>query len=256
VLFIKNAVIFIVCFHKSKLFVTFNQKCDMINFEALFRISYGLYIVCSGDKNRGNGFISNSVFQVTADPPKFAVCCNKNNYTAEILKKYAAFSVSVLHTEASPDLFGRFGYRSGKDFNKLEGINVRYGEDTGVPIVLNDCIAFLECKVVQTVDLGTHLLFIGELLHSAILDDTKEPITYTYYRQIRKRVTPKNAPTYIDKSKLDHKIRATALKKYECTACGYIYDEAIESRKFIDLPPDWVCPSCGTAKEDFIEVVN
>jgi flavin reductase (DIM6/NTAB) family NADH-FMN oxidoreductase RutF/rubredoxin len=228
----------------------------MINFEALFRISYGLYIVCSGDKNRGNGFISNTVFQVTAEPPKFALCCSKNNYTADFITRTNAFSVSVLHTEASPDLFGRFGYRSGKDFNKLEGINVRYGEDTGVPIVLNDCIAFLECKVVQTVDLGTHLLFIGELLHSAILDDTKEPITYTYYRQIRKGVAPKNAPTYVDKSKLQPKDKGPVFKKYECTACGYIYDEAVETTKFTDLPFDWVCPSCGTAKEDFIEVVN
>jgi len=228
----------------------------MINYEALFRISYGLYIVSSGDKNRGNGFISNTVFQVTSEPPKFAICCNKNNYTAEFIQRTSTFSVSVLHTAASPDLFGRFGYKSGKDFDKLEGINVRFGEDTGVPIVLNDCIAFLECRVVQTVDVGTHFLFIGELLHSAILDDSKEPITYTYYRQIRKGVAPQNAPTYIDKSKLETKIQASTFKKYQCTACGYIYDEAIEGTKFIDLPPDWVCPSCGVEKEDFIEVNN
>jgi flavin reductase (DIM6/NTAB) family NADH-FMN oxidoreductase RutF/rubredoxin len=228
----------------------------MIDFEVLFRISYGLYIVSSGDENRGNGFISNTVFQVTAEPPKFALCCSKNNYTTEFILKNGAFSVSVLHTAASPELFGRFGYKSGKDFNKLEGVNVRYGESTGVPVVLNDTIAFLECKVVQTVDVGTHLLFIGELLHSEILDDTKDPITYMYYRQIRKGMAPKNAPTYLDKSKLEPKIQAPALKKYQCTACGYIYDETIEGKKFIDLPPDWVCPSCGSEKEDFIEIIN
>ncbi len=226
----------------------------MIDFEALFRISYGLYIVSSGDKNRGNGFISNTVFQVTSEPPKFAICCNKNNYTAEFIKRTGAFSASVLHTAAAPDLFGRFGYKSGKDFDKLEGLNVRYGESTGVPIVLNDSIAFLECRLVQTVDVGTHLLFIGELLHSEILDDSKEPITYMYYRQVRKGVAPKNAPTYVDKSKLVPAIKASAFKKYECTACGYIYDEAIEGKKFTDLPLDWVCPSCGSEKEDFIEV--
>ena len=228
----------------------------MINFETLFRISYGLYIVSSGDKNRGNGFISNTVFQVTSEPPKFAICCNKDNYTAEFIIRTGTFSVSVLHTSAAPDLFGRFGYRSGKDFDKLERLNVRYGESTGVPIVLNDSIAFLECRLVQTVDVGTHLIFIGELLNSEILDDSKEPITYMYYRQVRKGVAPKNAPTYIDKSKLEPKIQASALKKYECTACGYIYDEAIEGKKFTDLPPDWVCPSCGVEKGDFIEVNN
>ena len=148
----------------------------MITIEALFKISYGLYIVSSGDKDHGNGFISNTVFQVTAEPARFAACCNKNNYTVEFITRTGAFSVSVLHQEASPDLFGRFGYKSGKDFDKLAGIHVKYGE-TGVPIVLNDSIAYLECKVVQTVDVGTHFMFIGELMHAEILDDAKEPLT-------------------------------------------------------------------------------
>jgi flavin reductase (DIM6/NTAB) family NADH-FMN oxidoreductase RutF/rubredoxin len=228
----------------------------MINYEALFKISYGLFIVSSGDKVQGNGYISNTVFQVTAQPPKFAICCNKDNYTAEVIVRSKVFSVSILHKDVSPDIFGRFGYRSGKDFIKLEGMNVRYGENTGVPIVLNDSIAFLECRLVQTVDVGTHFLFIGELLNAEILDDDKEPITYSYYRQVRKGVAPKNAPTYIDKSKSEPKNKIEAFKKYECTACGYIYDESVEGIKFTDLPPDWVCPSCGTAKEDFIEIIS
>jgi len=173
----------------------------MITIEALFKISYGLFIVSSGDKDHGNGFISNTVFQVTSEPARFAVCCNKNNFTAEFIQRSGAFSVSVLHQDASPDLFGRFGYKSGKDFDKLSGISVKYSE-TRVPIILNDSIAYLECKVIQTVDVGTHFLFIGELLNAEVLDDTKEPLTYLHYRQVRKGVAPKNAPTYIDKSKL------------------------------------------------------
>jgi flavin reductase (DIM6/NTAB) family NADH-FMN oxidoreductase RutF/rubredoxin len=225
----------------------------MINFDALFKVSYGLYIVSSGDKNKGNGFISNTVFQVTAEPPQFAACCNKNNYTAQFIQKTGAFSVSVLHKDTSPDIFGRFGYKSGKDFDKMEGMQVRYG-NTGVPVVLNDAMAFLECKVVKTFDVGTHLLFIGELVHSEIFDDALEPITYLYYRQIRKGVAPKNAPTYVDESKLENKTDGAVFKKFKCTACGYIYDEAKEGKKFADLPDSWVCPVCGTPKEDFIEV--
>lgn len=225
----------------------------MINFEALFKISYGLYIVSSGDKKRGNGFISNTVFQVTAEPARFAACCNKNNYTAQIIQKTGAFSVSVLHKDTSPDIFGRFGYKSGKDLNKMEGMKLQYGL-TGVPVVLNDAIAFLECKVVQTFDVGTHLLFIGELVHSQVLDNTREPITYQYYREVKKGVAPKNAPTYVDKSKLEKKVGDSTFKKYKCTACGYIYDEEKEGKKFADLPGDWVCPVCSSPKEDFIEV--
>jgi len=225
----------------------------MINFEALFKISYGLYLVCSGDRKKGNGFVSNTVFQVTAEPPRFAACCNKNNYTAELIQKHGAFSVSVMDRDTSAETFGKFGYRSGKDFDKMAGLDLKYGE-TGVPIVMNESVAYLECRVVQTVDVGTHLMFIGELLNAEIIDDTKEALTYLYYRQVKKGVAPKNAPTYIDKSKLVTKPIDPLLKKFKCAACGYIYDEATETIKFKDLPDDWICPVCGSEKSDFIEI--
>ena len=233
----------------------------MIDIEALFKVSYGLYIVSSGDKNRGNGYISNTVFQVTSDPPRFATCCNKDNFTAEFIKSSGAFSVSVLHNETPAEIFSRFGYKSGRDTDKLEGIEVRYGE-TGVPIVLNGYVAFLECRVVQTLDVGTHLMFIGELVRSEVLDDKAEPLTYLYYRQVKKAVAPRNAPTYVDKSKLEKKAKSADSKKHRCTACGYIYDEKEgdpsngikPGTKFDDLPDDWVCPVCSAEKEDFIEI--
>jgi len=233
----------------------------MINFDALFKVSYGLYVVCSGDKNRGNGFISNTVFQVTSSPARFASCCNKDNYTAEFIKGSGAFSVSVLHQDTPADIFGRFGYKSGRDFDKLQGMRVQYGE-TGVPIVLDEAIAFLECRVVQTYDVGTHWLFIGELVQSDVVDDSMEPITYLHYREVNKGVAPKNAPTYVDKSLLEKKKPSSKLKKFKCTACGYVYDEEAGDPSngtdpgtlFADLPDDWVCPVCGTEKEDFIEI--
>jgi flavin reductase (DIM6/NTAB) family NADH-FMN oxidoreductase RutF/rubredoxin len=225
----------------------------MIQFEALFKISYGLYIVCSGNKDRGNGFISNTFFQVTAEPPKFASCCNKDNFTASLIQETGAFSVSVIHKDTDPDIISRFGYKSGKETDKLEGLKVKYGI-TGVPIVLNDSIAILECKVIQTIDVGTHYMFIGELVHAEITDDTRDPLTYMHYRQARKGAAPKNAPTYIDKSKLATTITGTGLKKFECTACGYIYDEAEHEIKFADLLDDWVCPVCGSEKADFVEI--
>jgi flavin reductase (DIM6/NTAB) family NADH-FMN oxidoreductase RutF/rubredoxin len=232
--------------------ITLHKKA-MINFEALFKITYGLYIVSSGDKVRGNGFISNTVFQVTAEPPRFAVCCNKNNYTAEFIQNYKTFSVSVLAQSASAELFGKFGYRSGRDFDKMAGTLVKYG-DTGVPIVLDETLAFLECRVIQMVDVGTHLMFVGELVNAEILDDSGEPLTYAYFRQVKKGVAPKNAPTYIDKSKIAGKSTLPHFKKYQCPACGHIYDESVETVKFADLPGDWVCPSCGVEKAEFIEM--
>lgn len=225
----------------------------MIQFEALFKISYGLYIVSSGNNDRGNGFISNTFFQVTAEPPRFVSCCNKDNFTAGLIRETGAFSVSIIHKDTDPDVIGRFGYKSGKDTDKMAGMKVIYGE-TGVPIVLNDCIAYLECKVIETIDVGTHLMFIGELVQSVILDDSRDALTYLHYRQVRKGVAPKNAPTYIDKSKLESKSSAKTPKKYECTACGFIYDDADEDIPFADLPDDWVCPVCGAEKSDFTEI--
>jgi flavin reductase (DIM6/NTAB) family NADH-FMN oxidoreductase RutF/rubredoxin len=237
----------------------------MINFEALFKISYGLYIVCSGDKNSANGFISNTVFQITSDPPQFAACCNKNNYTAEFIQRCGAFSVSVLNVDASPDIIGKFGYNSGRDVDKMTGMNVRFGV-TGVPVIVNDSISFLECKVVRTVDAGTHLVFMGELVNAEILDDSKDPMTYLYYRQTRKGLSPKNAPTYIDKSKFENKSEAEIIseveikskndlfEKFKCPLCGFIYDENSEKTKFADLPDNWICPVCGCEKNDFIEI--
>lgn len=225
----------------------------MIQFETLFKITYGLYIVSSGNKNKGNGFISNTFFQVTAEPPRFASCCNKDNFTADLIKETGAFSVSVIHKDTDPDIISRFGYKSGKDTDKLNGLKIKYGE-TGVPIVLNDCIAFLECRVIQTIDVGTHYMFIGELLQSEIVDDTKEALTYLHYRQVRKGAAPKNAPTYIDKSKLAATVPGSGFKKFECTACGYIYDESEQEIKFADLPDDWVCPVCESEKSEFIEI--
>jgi flavin reductase (DIM6/NTAB) family NADH-FMN oxidoreductase RutF/rubredoxin len=225
----------------------------MIQYEAFLKISYGLYIVSSGNRSKGNGYVSNTFFQVTAEPPMFATCCNKANFTAALIQETGSFSVSVLHKDADPELIGKFGYKSGSDIDKLSGADVAYGE-TGVPIVLNDCITFLECKVEQTIDLGTHYMFIGKLLHSEIIDDGKEAMTYLHYRLARKGVAPKNAPTYIDKSKLGKAQNKQETKKFECTACGYVYDESVEEIKFADLPSDWVCPVCGSEKADFIEV--
>jgi len=225
----------------------------MIDYNALFKVSYGLYVVCSGSREYGNGYISNTVFQVTSEPPRFATCCNKENHTAELIKASGVFSVSVLQLDAGANTIGTFGYKSGADTDKLKGMKVQYGE-TGVPIVLNDAIAFLEFKVVETMDVGTHLMFIGELIHSEVLDDTVEPLTYLHYRKVKKGAAPKNAPTYIDKSKLEKAAPEGDYAKYECPACGYIYDEEKEGVKFDELPDDWVCPVCGEDKSDFIKL--
>jgi ferric-chelate reductase [NAD(P)H] len=181
---------------------------NLININAFFKVTYGLYIVSSKSNDRLNGFISNSVFQVSAEPNKFAVCCHKNNFTATLIKESNVFSVSVLQKETKSRLIGVFGYKSGRDVNKYENVNYIFGT-TGAPVVIDDTLAWFECKVIQTFDVGTHLLFIGEVVSSEIVNPEAEPLTYTYYREVKKGFAPENAPTFIDMSKIKDKARAS-----------------------------------------------
>lgn len=223
----------------------------MIDTEAFKRMSYGLYIVSTGNQERGNGYISNSVFQVTAKPAQIAACCHKDNYTAKMIEETGSYSVSILNSNADTSVIDKFGYKSGVDTDKLVGMNVDYGA-TGVPIVLNDVVGWIECKVVKRVDVGTHIMFIGEVLQTEVVDEKKQPMTYAEFKEKKQRVAPANAPTYIEESEPAPESSSTG--KHKCTRCGYIHDENKEDTTFEDLPDDWQCPVCGAPKSEFVPV--
>jgi flavin reductase (DIM6/NTAB) family NADH-FMN oxidoreductase RutF/rubredoxin len=235
----------------------------MINYEALFKVSYGLFVVSAGDKSSANGFISNTVFQVTSEPVQFTVCCNKDNYTAAYIQKHKSFAFSILRQDAENTVISKFGYKTGKDTDKFSGSKTTTGI-LGTPVVLDGAVAWIECKLVQTFDVGSHYLFIGEAVHTELIDEAAEPMTYAYYRQVRKGMSPKNAPTYIDKSKLQKKEPVPRADRYQCPACGYIYDPEKgdpdggikPGTRFEDVPDSWVCPVCGTVKADFFKMDN
>jgi flavin reductase (DIM6/NTAB) family NADH-FMN oxidoreductase RutF/rubredoxin len=229
-----------------------------MNIEAYFKITYGLYVVSSVLDKKLNGYVSNTVFQVTAEPARFAIACSKNNYTAEMIQHSQIFAVSVLQKETRADIIGTFGYQTGKDTDKFSKFNFKKGK-SGVPILLDDTLAWFECEVIQTVDAGSHLLFIGNVVDCDLVMKDGEPLTYAYYREVKKGKAPKNAPTYIDAEKLKQQLPVASAAKYYCTACGYIYDPAVgdpehgitPGTRFEDLPETWVCPVCGTEKVDF-----
>ena len=231
-----------------------------MNIEAFFSLTYGLYIVSSGDQKQQNGFVANTAFQVTSEPPQLAVVCNKDNLTAEIIQKVKLFSVSVLQKETKPETLGLFGYQSGKNVNKFERIYSKIGE-TGVPIVLEDTIAWFECELVQQFDVGTHLIFIGRIVNTDLVQIEGEPLTYAYYQNVRKGKAPKNAPTY-QGSQDSAKKSEVKKKKYKCLICAHVYNPDVgdpdsglpPGTAFEDLPDNWVCPVCGTEKENFEEV--
>jgi len=166
-----------------------------MDLKTLYKISYGMYIVCSKDDGKGNGQIANTVFQITSEPPTLAVSINKQNLTHEYISASKAFTVSILTKETPMEFIGRFGFRSGRDFDKLEGIKTRTG-NSGIPVIDENCLGYIECEVINSLDCGTHTIFIGKITEAQITGKG-EPMTYAYYHEIKKGVAPKAAPTYI-----------------------------------------------------------
>jgi ferric-chelate reductase [NAD(P)H] len=170
-----------------------------VNEEALYKLNYGIYIVTSKSDNKINGQMANTVFQVTAEPPKVAVAINKNNFTHELISKSKIFAVSILSRNANMKFIGPFGFKCGRDIDKFEDINYKIGK-TGAPIVLDYAVAYLEVEVLDTLDVGTHTLFIGEVVEGDLINND-EPMTYGYYHKVVKGKEPETAPTYRKKKK-------------------------------------------------------
>lgn len=163
--------------------------------KTFYNLGYGLYVISSKKGERLNGQIANAVFQITSKPPAIAVSINKDNLTCEFILESKLFSISILSTETPMKFIGRFGFRSGRKTDKFEGIDYRIGV-TGIPIVLENSIGYLEAEVVNTLDVGTHIIFAGKVVDAQILKDG-EPMTYAYYRKVKGGKAPKAAPTYI-----------------------------------------------------------
>ncbi len=170
-----------------------------MNKEALYKLSYGVYIVTTKSNDKINRQIANTVFQVTAEPPKIAVCINKKNLTHELITKSKIFAVSILGKKANMKFIGPFGFKCGRDINKFEEINYKTGK-TGAPIVLDHTIAYLEALVEKTLDVGTHTLFVGKVIEGDVIDKG-DPMTYEYYHKEIKGREPETAPTYRKKKK-------------------------------------------------------
>ena len=167
-----------------------------MNLRALHKLRYGLYVVSSRKDDRLNGLIANGITQVSAVPANFVVSINKENLTYEFIKASKVLSIAVLSKEAPLEFIGRFGFKSGRDIDKFEGINYKVGK-TGAPIVLDNALAYVEANVINEADLGTHTIFIAQMVDTAIIKEG-EPMTYEYYADVLRGPTSKRAPIYFE----------------------------------------------------------
>ncbi|MFW6102113.1 MAG: flavin reductase family protein [Chloroflexota bacterium] len=168
-----------------------------MDLKVLRNCTYGLYVIGSRKGDRLNGQIANTVFQVTSEPPTIAVSINRQNLTHEFISESKVFTASILSQDTPLSFIGHFGFKSGREVDKLKDVNYKLGE-TEAPIVLDHSLAYLEAKVINQVDVGAHTIFVGELVGADVLNEG-EPMTYAYYHQVKRGTTPKTAPSYIKK---------------------------------------------------------
>ena len=197
-----------------------------MNNKVLFNIGYGLYVLTANEGEKDNGCIINTVMQVTSDPLQIAIAVNKKNYTNEMIQRTKKFNVSILSESAKFEIFEHFGFHSGRDTDKFASFYNTKRSPNGVLYITQNTNSYMSAYVKQEIDLGTHTLFIAQLVAAEILSD--EPtVTYAYYQ---KNIKPRPQPA--------------AKKGWICKICGYIYEGE-------NLPPDFICPICKHGAADF-----
>ena len=162
---------------------------------ALQKINYGMYIVSSKKGEELNGQIANVAMMISSDPATIAISINKQNLTHEFISESKFFSISILSEEAPMTFVGNYGFKSGRNINKFEGAKYKTGI-TGVPIVEDYSIGYIESEMIDSIDVFTHTIFIGKVVDAQMLGEGN-PMTYDYYHKVKKGFSPKSAPTYI-----------------------------------------------------------
>ncbi len=203
----------------------------MMDTKALFKLGYGLYVIGTELDGQLAGCTANTVVQITGDPAQIAVGLNKANYTNELIHKSGKLTVSILDKTADMDLIANFGFQSSRTADKFHTSGQPFVADAfQVPYLAEHTSAVLSAKVVNTMDCGTHTLFLCELTDAQVLSK-EEPMTYAYYHSDVKN---------------QKKAAAPAAEQWRCSVCGHVHDGA--------LSEDFVCPICKQPASVFVKV--
>lgn len=199
-----------------------------IDNNAMFKLSYGLFVLTAKDGDKDNGCIINTVTQLTDTPKRITIAVNKGNYTHDMIMKTGTFNVSVLSEEVPFKVFQHFGFQSGRDVDKFAEYETVGRSQNGIIYLTEYTNAFISAQVIETKDYGTHTLFVADVVQAQVLSDVPS-VTYSYYFA---HIKPKPAPA--DEKK----------KGFVCKICGYVYEGD-------ELPADFICPLCKHGAEDF-----
>lgn len=194
--------------------------------KAMYRLSYGLFVLTAKEGEKDNGCIVNTVIQVTTEPNCIAVAVNKKNYTHDMIERTGVFNASILTEKSSFDTYKHWGFQSGANVDKTKEITFSRANN-GVIYLTEETNAYISARVRSTVDLGTHTLFLADVTDAEVLSDDPS-VTYAYYQNYIKQAPKADAPK----------------KGFICTVCGYIYEGDT-------LPDDFICPWCKHPASDF-----
>jgi flavin reductase (DIM6/NTAB) family NADH-FMN oxidoreductase RutF len=193
---------------------------------AMFKLSYGLFVLTAKDGGKDNGCIINTAAQVTATPLRISITVNKANFTHDMVKKTGEFNVSVLTQSAPFKIFEQFGFHSGKDTDKFAGAGYTERAANGIRYLPEYANCVISAKVAETVDCGTHTLFIADITQAMVLSG-EVSVTYQYYFD---NIKPKP--------------QAVKKKGFVCKICGYVYEGDV-------LPDGFICPICKHGAADY-----
>ncbi len=197
---------------------------------ALFKLSYGLFVLTAKDGKKDNGCIINTVTQITNTPNRISIAVNKQNLTHDMILKTGMFNVSVLTTEASFDIFKYYGFQSGRDVDKFAGEGIPRSQN-GLTYLMGCTNAYISGKVIETYDYGTHTLFVADVTEAKVLSNVPS-VTYAFY---------------FDHIKPKPPVAAAKQKGWICKICGYVYEGE-------DIPADFICPLCKHGVADFEKI--
>ena len=202
--------------------------------KAFYKMTYGLFVLTAREGEKDNGCIINTAAQVTSTPNRISIAVNKDNYTHDMVLRSGKFNISILSERASFDLFRHFGFQSGRTVDKFADFTACARSENGLYYVTEGTNAYISGAVEQTVDLGTHTLFIASVTDMEVL--TPEPsATYAYYQSAIKPKPQPQAPQ--------------GKTVWRCTVCGYVYEGE-------ELPADYICPLCKHPASDFEKITT
>ena len=203
--------------------------------KVLFNVQYGLFVLSSKSETKDNACIINTVTQVTANPERISIAVNKLNYTHDLILASKKFTVSIISEAANFELFKHFGFQSGKNVDKFANFDKVQRTENGTLAITEGTNSFISGNVINSVDVGTHTIFIADVVDMKKFNNIPST-TYNYYQS---NIKPKPAP--VGKTEDGKTI-------WRCTICGYEYVGE-------ELPKDFICPICKHPASDFKKIV-